>query len=81
MKVIYQKVNFRQEKRMVLNIFIFQKQARELLRRKTRPQERVFKGLKYGMTYNTEIIRWCNRAAVPKHITFPQLDIRMQFCC
>ncbi|MNY28297.1 Tyrosine recombinase XerD [compost metagenome] len=34
------------------------------------PQERVFKGLKYGMTYNTEIIRWCNRAAVPKHITF-----------
>jgi site-specific recombinase XerD len=34
------------------------------------PSERVFKGLKYGAVYNNEIVRWCNRAAISKHITF-----------
>lgn len=32
--------------------------------------DRVFKGLKYGAGYNNEIVRWCNRAGVFKHITF-----------
>ena len=32
--------------------------------------ERVFKGLKYGAVYNSEIVRWCNRAGISKHITF-----------
>ena len=64
------KVNFRQEKTDGVEYLYISKQARELLGERQDPQERVFKGLKYGMTYNTEIIRWCNRAAVPKHITF-----------
>ena len=64
------KVNFRQEKTDGVEYLYISKQARELLGEREDPKDRVFKGLKYGMTYNTEIIRWCNRAAVPKHITF-----------
>ena len=64
------RVNFRQEKTDGVEYLYISKQARELLGERQDPQERVFKGLKYGMTYNTEIIRWCNRAAVAKHITF-----------
>lgn len=64
------KVNFRQEKTEGVEYLYISKQARELLGERQNPQDRVFRGLKYGMTYNTEIIRWCNRAGVPKHITF-----------
>lgn len=64
------RVNFRQEKTEGVEYLYISKQARELLGERQDPPGRVFKGLKYGMTYNTEIIRWCNRAAVPKHITF-----------
>ena len=64
------KINFRQVKTDGVEYLYISKQARELLGERQDPQDRVFKGLKYGMTYNTEIIRWCNRAAVPKHITF-----------
>ena len=64
------KVNFRQEKTDGVEYLYISKQARELLGERQNQQDRVFKGLKYGMTYNTEIIRWCNRARVPKHITF-----------
>lgn len=64
------KINFRQVKTDGVEYLYISHQARELLGERRDPQDRVFKGLKYGMTYNTEIIRWCNRAAVPKHITF-----------
>ena len=66
----FTKINFRQEKTDGVEYLYISKQARELLGERQDPQDRVFRGLKYGMTYNTEIIRWCNRAAVPKHITF-----------
>ena len=64
------KVNFRQEKTDGVEYLYISAQARELLGERQDQQDRVFRGLKYGMTYNTEIIRWCNRAGVPKHITF-----------
>ena len=64
------KVNFRQEKTDCVEYLYISKQARQLLGERNDPQERVFGGLKYGMTYNTEIVRWCNRAGVAKHITF-----------
>lgn len=64
------KVNFRQEKTDGVEYLYISQQARDLLGERKIPQERVFTGLKYGMTYNTEIVRWCNRAGVPKHITF-----------
>ncbi|MAZ27120.1 MAG: hypothetical protein CL868_08610 [Cytophagaceae bacterium] len=31
---------------------------------------RVFQGLKYGAHFNAEILRWCMRAGITKHITF-----------
>lgn len=66
----FTKVNFRQEKTDGVEYLYISKQARELLGERQHPQDRVFRGLKYGMTYNTELVRWCNRAGVPKHITF-----------
>lgn len=66
----FTKINFRQEKTDGVEYLYISKQARELLGERQHPQDRVFRGLKYGMTYNTELVRWCNRAGVPKHITF-----------
>lgn len=34
------------------------------------PTERVFKGLKYGVVFNSEILKWCMKAGITKHITF-----------
>lgn len=66
----FSKINFRQEKTDGVEYLYISKQARDLLGERKDHQDRVFRGLKYGMTYNTEIVRWCNRAGVPKHITF-----------
>ncbi|OPB97991.1 tyrosine-type recombinase/integrase [Elizabethkingia occulta] len=64
------RINFRQEKTDGVEYLYISKQARDLLSERQPPEERVFKGLKYSMTYNTEIVRWCNRAGIFKHITF-----------
>lgn len=45
-------------------------QARKLLGKRTRESDRVFQGLKYGAHFNAEILRWCMRAGITKHITF-----------
>lgn len=66
----FSKVNFRQEKTDGVEYLYISAQARELLGKREDPQDRVFRGLKYGMTYNIEIVRWCNRSGVAKHITF-----------
>lgn len=64
------RVNYRQEKTDGVEYLYISKQARELLGERKSPSDRVFTGLRYSMTNNTEIIRWCNRAGVSKHITF-----------
>ncbi|HIB8182284.1 TPA: site-specific integrase [Elizabethkingia anophelis] len=64
------RINFRQVKTDGVEYLYISKQARDLLSERQPPEERVFKGLKYSMTYNTEIVRWCNRAGIFKHITF-----------
>ncbi|SEW01603.1 Site-specific recombinase XerD [Chryseobacterium wanjuense] len=64
------RVNFRQEKTDSVEYLYISVQARALLGERQDQQDRVFRGLKYGVTYNTEIVRWCNRAGIPKHITF-----------
>lgn len=64
------RVNFRQEKTDGVEYLYISKQARQLLGERQSAQERVFKGLKYGVVFNNEIVRWCNRAEVFKHITF-----------
>lgn len=64
------RVNFRQEKTDGVEYLYISNQARELLGERQHPSERVFRGLKYGAVYNNEIVRWCNRARISKHITF-----------
>ena len=51
------RVNFRQEKTDGVEYLYISKQARDLLGERQDPLEKVFKGLRYGMTYNTEIVR------------------------
>ena len=64
------RINFRQKKTDGVEYLYISKQARELLGDRKSPKERVFIGLKYSAVYNSEIVRWCNRAGVFKHITF-----------
>lgn len=45
-------------------------QARNLLGKRRQESDRVFQGLKYGAHFNAEILRWCMRAGITKHITF-----------
>lgn len=45
-------------------------QARQLLGTRKKANDRVFQGLKYGAHFNAEILRWCMRAGITKHITF-----------
>ncbi|MFV5695439.1 tyrosine-type recombinase/integrase [Flavobacterium sp. LB3P122] len=64
------RVNFRQEKTDGVEYLYISDEARKLLGERESPSERVFKGLKYGAHFNAEILRWCMRAGLTKHITF-----------
>lgn len=64
------RINFRQKKTDGVEYLYISKQARDLLGKRKEPQDRVFVGLKYSAVYNNEIVRWCNRAGISKHITF-----------
>ena len=64
------KLNFIQQKIDGVEYLYISPQARGLLGERQLQSERVFKGLKYGAVYNNEIVRWCNRAGISKHITF-----------
>ncbi|WP_165026415.1 tyrosine-type recombinase/integrase [Dysgonomonas sp. ZJ279] len=64
------RVIFRQEKTDGLEYLDISNQARSLLGERKDPNERAFKGLKYGAHFNSEILRWCMRAGLTKHITF-----------
>ena len=64
------RINFRQQKTEGVEYLYISNQIRELFGERQYPSERVFKGLKYSAVYNNEIVRWCNRAGISKHITF-----------
>lgn len=64
------RINFRQEKTDGVEYLYISNEARKLLGERESPSERVFKGLKYGAHFNAEILRWCMRAGLTKHITF-----------
>ena len=64
------RINFRQQKTDGVEYLYISKQARELLGERKDSMDRVFVGLKYSVVYNNEIVRWCNRAGISKHITF-----------
>lgn len=64
------RIVFSQKKTDAVEYLYISDEARELLGERGRPFERVFVGLKYSGVHNTEILRWCMRAGITKHITF-----------
>ena len=64
------RIIFRQEKTDGLEYLDISEQARSFLGERTEQNDRVFTGLKYSAVHNTEILNWCIRAGVMKHITF-----------
>ena len=64
------RINFRQQKTDGVEYLYVSKQTVELLGERGNPNERVFKGLKYGMTYNNELAKWVLNSGVMRHITF-----------
>lgn len=64
------KVNFRQKKTKEYEYLDINNQAKELLGKEQENNDRVFGGLRYSSYMNTEILRWCMRAGITKHITF-----------
>ncbi len=64
------RIIFRQKKTDGLEYLYVSEQSRNLLGKRANESDRVFRGLKYGAVYNTEILRWCMKAGITKHITF-----------
>lgn len=64
------RIIFRQKKTEGLEYLYVSEQSRNLLGKRANESDRVFRGLKYGAVYNTEILRWCMKAGITKHITF-----------
>lgn len=64
------RIIFRQKKTDGLEYLYVSEQSRQLLGKRKNESDRVFRGLKYSAVYNTEILRWCMKAGITKHITF-----------
>lgn len=64
------RIIFRQQKTDGLEYLYISDQARSLLGKRENQNDKVFTGLKYGAHFNAEILRWCMRAGITKHITF-----------
>lgn len=64
------RIIFTQQKTDELEYMYISKQARELLGERKSSDSRVFVNLQYGSAMNTEILRWCMKAGITKHITF-----------
>lgn len=64
------RIIFRQKKTDGLEYLYISQQARNILGDRQQEIDRVFIGLKYGAHFNAEILRWCMRAGITKHITF-----------
>ena len=61
---------FKQKKTAGQEYQFISPQARNLMGKRKQEKDRVFQGLKYGAHFNAEILRWCMRAGITKHITF-----------
>ena len=64
------RIIFRQKKTDGLEYLDISDQARSLMGERRGESDKVFLGLKYGAHFNAEILRWCMRAGITKHITF-----------
>lgn len=61
---------FQQKKTAAQEYQYLSEQARSILGTRKQDSARVFQGLKYGAHFNAELLRWCMRAGITKHITF-----------
>jgi integrase len=64
------RIVFKQKKTEGVEYLYISKQARKLLGERTKPEERVFTGLRYSAHNNLQLLRWCMFAGIGKHITF-----------
>ncbi|MGV0923971.1 site-specific integrase [Empedobacter tilapiae] len=64
------RIIFTQKKTDDLEYMYISKQARELLGERNMSNPRVFINLNYSSATNTELLRWCMKAGITKHITF-----------
>lgn len=64
------RIIFNQQKTDELEYMYISKQARDLLGARSVSTSRVFVNLQYGSAMNTELLRWCMKAGITKHITF-----------
>ncbi|MDM1043155.1 site-specific integrase [Empedobacter falsenii] len=64
------RIFFKQQKTDDLEYMYISKQARDLLGNRDHSNPRVFVNLNYGSGTNTELLRWCMKAGITKHITF-----------
>lgn len=64
------RIIFTQQKTDDLEYMYISKQARKLLGERNMSNPRVFINLNYGSATNTELLRWCMKAGITKHITF-----------
>jgi len=64
------RVIFKQKKTSDTEYLDISPQARDLMGKRREINERVFEGLRYSVTYNTALLRWCHNAGIYKHITF-----------
>ena len=61
---------FTQQKTQELEYLFISDHARSLLGERSKTNDRVFTGLIYNIGITNELLRWCMRAGINKHITF-----------
>lgn len=64
------RINFKQQKTGGLQYLDIHQQAKDLMKERGKPDERVFIGLQYSSYMNTELTRWVMKAGITKIITF-----------
>jgi len=64
------RIVFRQKKTQGQEYLDVNEQALTFLGERSKPEDRVFEGLKYSAWHNVELQRWCTRAGINKDITF-----------
>ena len=64
------RITFHHEKTKTLQYLDISEQAFKLMGLKDKPEERVFKGLRYDAYHNLAITKWCMKAGITKNITF-----------
>ena len=64
------RIHFSQNKTQEIEYLPISDEALSLLGERKNNSDLVFTNLAYGSTMNTELLRWCMRAGITKHITF-----------